>query len=255
QVEDYRPGYPRFSALQASHKSFHIFRRFDNLRIRSLLLKQDKSSILEKKLNKIDHDEPSPLFLASSRLDRSTERAALLAEIDDALASYDELLERSQRILSFDRPLAAHVLSLENWLQGNACIAREEGRFLDHKDDLLTVALLEDGVIYWLEMAVTASVEFFIKVDLVQATQQNQQKNSDDSKVHVLDQSFTDKAARVLLTTLVTLLILVPVMICNAMNDSTSRITILVLAAISFITALSLLTRSKAIDLASASAT
>ncbi|KAL2687961.1 hypothetical protein Neosp_005531 [[Neocosmospora] mangrovei] len=175
-------GRRRAITLQASHKSFHIFRRFDNLRTRSLLLKQDKLSILEKKLSKIDHDEPSPLFLASSRLDRSTERAAVLSEINDALASYgalstnlvkstcpsdflsiDELLERSQRILSFDRPLATHVLSLENWLQGNACIAREESRFLDHKEDLLTVAPLEDGVIYWLEMTVTACAEFFIK--------------------------------------------------------------------------------------------
>ncbi|RSL41577.1 hypothetical protein CEP54_015775 [Fusarium duplospermum] len=203
---DPQPGYPRFSALQASHKCFHIFRRFDNLRIRSLLLKQDKLSILEKKLSKIDHDEPSPLFLASSRLDRSTERAAVLSEIDDALASYDELLERSQRILSFDRPLATHVLSLENWLQGNACIAREESRFLDHTEDLLTVAPLEDGVMYWLEMTVTACAEFFTKVRLVQA--KHQQNRSDDPKVHVFDQSFTDKAARVLLTTLVTLLIL-----------------------------------------------
>ena len=87
-VEDYRTGYPRFSALVAAHSSFQICRRFSNLRTRLLLLKQDKLSILEQQLEKIDRNEHSPLFLGSSRDDRNEERSSKLSEIDKALADY-----------------------------------------------------------------------------------------------------------------------------------------------------------------------
>ncbi|KAF5579851.1 hypothetical protein FPCIR_10916 [Fusarium pseudocircinatum] len=88
QVESFPDGYPRFSALQSSHKYFHIFRRFEHLRVRLLLAKQDKLSILEKRLNKIDREEPAPVFLSSMRMNGSSERAAIISEIEDALESY-----------------------------------------------------------------------------------------------------------------------------------------------------------------------
>jgi hypothetical protein len=87
-VEDYRPGYPRFSALVAAHTSFQICRRFSTLRARLLLLKQDKLSRLEQQLEKIDTDERAPLFLGSSRDDTNEERSSTLSEIDRALADY-----------------------------------------------------------------------------------------------------------------------------------------------------------------------
>ncbi|KAF5703214.1 hypothetical protein FMUND_13090 [Fusarium mundagurra] len=70
------------------HKYFHIFRRFEHLRVRLLLAKQDKLSILEKRLNKIDREEPAPVFLSSMKMNGSPERAAIISEIEDALQSY-----------------------------------------------------------------------------------------------------------------------------------------------------------------------
>ena len=87
-VEDYPNGYPRYSALVASHDSFFLCRRFSTLRARLLLLKQDKLSILEQKLEAIDRNERNPLRLGSSRVDDNAERAAILSEIDSALADY-----------------------------------------------------------------------------------------------------------------------------------------------------------------------
>jgi len=87
-VEDYRPGYPRFSALIAAHNSFQICRRFSTLRSRLLLLKQDQLSILEQQLERIDATESAPLFLGCSRDDQNGERAATLLEINSALADY-----------------------------------------------------------------------------------------------------------------------------------------------------------------------
>ena len=58
------------------------------LRARLLLVKQDRISLLENRLEGIDREEVSPLFLGSRRHDRNTERETVLSEINDALAEY-----------------------------------------------------------------------------------------------------------------------------------------------------------------------
>lgn len=80
--------YPRFSALVASHDSFQLCRRFSTLRTRLLLLKQDKLTVLEKRLEKLDRDELAKVSLSTCRADKSVDRHAVLVEIDVALADY-----------------------------------------------------------------------------------------------------------------------------------------------------------------------
>jgi hypothetical protein len=87
-VEDYLPGYPRYTALLSAHDPFLICRRFTRLRARLLLLKQDRLSQLEAKLDELDQNEKFPLFLGVSRRDANSERAALVAEIDSQLEDY-----------------------------------------------------------------------------------------------------------------------------------------------------------------------
>ena len=55
---------------------------------RLLLLKQDRLSLLEKRLEKIGRQEVDLLSLGSSRDDTNRERTSVLAEIDAALADY-----------------------------------------------------------------------------------------------------------------------------------------------------------------------
>jgi uncharacterized protein DUF6594 len=66
----------------AAHDSFQVIRRFSNLRTRLLLLSQDRVAQLEKKLDKIDRDESSPLFLGSSRRDKNEERQCVLSGLE-----------------------------------------------------------------------------------------------------------------------------------------------------------------------------
>lgn len=87
-IEDFRPGYPRFSALLSAQPSFFVCRRFDRLRARVLLLKQDKLSLLEQQLDEIDENEKCAIFLGKSRCDSNADRAAILAEIEDRLGDY-----------------------------------------------------------------------------------------------------------------------------------------------------------------------
>ena len=87
-VEDYPEGYPRFSALIAADGTFFICRRFLNLRSRLLLHRQDKLSLLEQKLERIDSEETENLFARSCRYDKNVERSAVLSDINSALADY-----------------------------------------------------------------------------------------------------------------------------------------------------------------------
>ncbi len=87
-VEDYRPGYPRFTALLSAYEPYFFCRRFSRLRARLLLLKQDKVTLLEQKLDEIDDQEGYPLFLGMSRSDKNTSRASVLSEIESCLADY-----------------------------------------------------------------------------------------------------------------------------------------------------------------------
>lgn len=170
-VEDYPAGYPRFSALLASHDSFQIYRRFNNLRSRLLLLKQDRLALLEKKLEKIDCDEVTqghPLYLGSNRRDANNERASVLKDIENTLAEYgepipltfslhvltviDELIERNCRMLGREAALPREVANLTNWVNGTGCIARAETAYLACGKDLARVTTAEDVPLFWLEI-------------------------------------------------------------------------------------------------------
>ena len=89
-VEDYSPGYPRYTALLAAYDPYLICRRFSKLRARLLLLKQDRLSVLESKLEETDQNEKCPLFLGKSRCDRNADRISLLSEIETRLKDYDK---------------------------------------------------------------------------------------------------------------------------------------------------------------------
>lgn len=91
RIQDYRSGYPQFSALISTHESFFLCRRFPRLRARLLLLKQDKLSLLEQRLDEIDQNEVCPLFLGQSRSDKNVARNALLSEIETSLAEYGKI--------------------------------------------------------------------------------------------------------------------------------------------------------------------
>jgi len=76
------------AALIAAYDPFQIGRRFSNVRARLFLLKQDRVSLLEQQLEKIDRNEANVLFLGSCRRDTNSERQATLREMDTALADY-----------------------------------------------------------------------------------------------------------------------------------------------------------------------
>lgn len=193
-VEDYPQGYPRFSALVGASDQFHICRRFSNLRSRLLLVKQDKLSLLESQLENVDREEESVLFLGSNRVDKNDERLSLLSQIEDALTDYgasihlpeyptrltfapDALVERNFRTFRYEPAKPRDILSLQNWINGNSCIARAESAYLDKEKDLVGVSPSLDGAAtgleVWIEDWLVRFHKLFRKVGKAKALEQH----------------------------------------------------------------------------------
>ncbi|KAJ8112231.1 hypothetical protein OPT61_g5358 [Boeremia exigua] len=251
QIEDRASGYPRYSALIASHDHFYLCRRFSELRARSLLLKQDKLSKLESHLRKLDDKETEPLYLSSCRVNGSSQRDAILLQIDEALSDYDEYIIRNRQILELEAARPQAVLSLKRWTDGNPCIARAETKYLDEMGDLITVSSEDDTVITWLESVMEKALIWFRP--LLQLDQEFGISN--DPKVHIMPQASIARAARVLMTPFIVTLLLAPVIICNYLDSLTARLVVIVSAASIFIAVLSGSTRAKATELVVAGAT
>ncbi|KAM3543247.1 hypothetical protein ARSEF1564_003877 [Beauveria bassiana] len=250
-VETFPPGYPRFSALLASHHSFLLCRQFSTLRTRLLLLKQDRLAILEKQLEKIDREESFPLSLGSSRRDANQERHAVISEIDGALADYDSFLERQQRAMTFDAAPHRAVTNLRNWVHGNGCMARAETAYLEQGEDLVSVTTQQDNAMSWLEAAIEHA---YVKFGVYFQTQESRQP-SRDPNVHIFPPSSIGRAVRVLLAPIIAILLLAPVVICNFVGSLTARLIIIIFATSGFIAGLSSFSKARTIELTVAGAT
>ncbi|KAI1127945.1 hypothetical protein F5Y10DRAFT_292493 [Nemania abortiva] len=158
KIEDYNPGYPRFSALISAHGPYFLSRRFDKLRARLLLLKQDRLSMLEEELEGVDREEASPIFLGKSRCDRNEKRKSLLSKIESGLADYDQFAERTYRVLSRNPAEPRDVESLQNWLHNTGCLAREETAYLTHHEELVSLAPPGDNAMVRLEAWVEGKI-------------------------------------------------------------------------------------------------
>ncbi|KAA6413164.1 MAG: hypothetical protein FRX48_02908 [Lasallia pustulata] len=250
-VEDYHSGYPRFSALIAAHDPFHLCRRFSNLRARLLLLKQDRLSLLEKQLERIDLEETAVLFLGSSRCDSNMKRKSILSDIDTALADYDALVERNQRMLGFEVAKPRDVLSLQNWVNGNACLAREETAYLTRCKDLLCVASSNDSAVTRLEAWVEDNLICFYR-----GLRENLCHDvSRDSNVYIFSGSLVTRATQALILSLITFLLSAPIIICNSLSSAASRIIVIIIFTIISLSALSELTKARTVEMFLAGAT
>ncbi|KAI0383371.1 hypothetical protein F5Y04DRAFT_33591 [Hypomontagnella monticulosa] len=250
KIEDYRLGYPRFTALLSTHKPYFICRRFDKIRSRLLLLKQDRLSMLEERLERVDQQEKSPLFLGKSRYDKNADRISLLSEIESCLADYDQFAERTSRMLSFDPAQRRDVESLQNWLGGTGCLAREEAAYL-RQQGLVCLAPTGDNA--------TMQLEAWVENRLIQLCSgflKNRFRNaSNDPNVHIYLGPLVPQVARAILLLVITLLLLMPVIICNIIETTSSRIAIVIASTVSYLIVLSTLTKSRTMELVLAGAT
>ena len=63
----------------------------------------------------------------------------------------DTLVERNHRMLNFEAAKPRDVLSLQNWVNGNACLARDETTYLTFCKELLSISSPNDDTVSRLE--------------------------------------------------------------------------------------------------------
>ncbi|KAL9609814.1 MAG: hypothetical protein Q9167_005441 [Letrouitia subvulpina] len=271
-LEDSPQGYPRFSALVGAHDSFQICRRFLALRVRLLLMKQDKLTALEEDLHHLDQEERCGLFLGSFRSDRNLKRKEILNQVDTALAEYglltlvtfkaslmtncvflwkDSIVARNHDILKFGAPKQRDVLSLQNWIAGNACISRKETAYLAHFSDLLCVGTISKDAI--------RRVEEWIEAGLIRFYQPFRQSTrlgvSRDPNVFIYSGRSLRRISYVIVTLVIVFLILLPVITITILDSGISRMIIIVFSSAAFIMALSGLSNADASEMFIAGAT
>ncbi|KAI4151243.1 MAG: hypothetical protein LQ340_003611 [Diploschistes diacapsis] len=113
-----------------------------------LLYKPDRVAVLEKELERLDMDEPKPLFLGSWRRDTNTARKGILASLDVALKGYvtspfnleDNLISRTNKALARDEASLQNISNLQNLIDNSACLARNETEYLQHQTELMVIA-------------------------------------------------------------------------------------------------------------------
>jgi hypothetical protein len=189
-VEDYRKGYPRFSAFVGAHDSLQIFRRFSGVRTRLLLLAQDEVTQLEAELNGLDEDEKRSLWLMSSRRDKNPEREKVISDLRITLKAYGgwtylfllclfclpladnrwvllsgRELESCWRIGAFEAPNPQDATTLRNWNRANSCLSGPESEFLEwHSHDLLCLSQPRDTLQVWLEHSIPRKLLWLTEV-------------------------------------------------------------------------------------------
>ncbi|KAM7212674.1 hypothetical protein V8F06_011925 [Rhypophila decipiens] len=235
----------------AAHDSLLVTRRFSHLRTRLFLLEQDRVAELEEKLNKIDRDETRKLFLGNRRRDKNEERLSVLEDLRGALKSYDDIVERSFRMLL---PQPAHpkdVENLQNWHEANGSIARSEIAFLKRQDDLMSPSSLSSGpeeLPAWIERRVTEK--------LLACLGLRKSSVSKDPLVRIYSRQSTALLTRAIITSMVIILVLLPMIICYRVEEQDARLAIVVTSTALFLFALSLATgKDRMLELVVAGAT
>ncbi|PVH94288.1 hypothetical protein DM02DRAFT_539782, partial [Periconia macrospinosa] len=84
---------------------------------------------------------------------QSQQRDTILAETDTALTDYESLIQPNSLILALPCGWRRYIRSLQKWVDGNRCIAREETEYLQHCDNLVTAASSSKGtVLAWIKI-------------------------------------------------------------------------------------------------------
>ncbi|KAI4217626.1 MAG: hypothetical protein LQ351_000222 [Letrouitia transgressa] len=259
QIEDYRPGYPQFSALIGSHPAFHIYRRFLRIRARLLLLKQDELSLLESQLDQVDRDEERELFLGNARRDNNPERRAIFLKIQAALSDYDfvgyppradALLDQNFKVLAHEDPRLGDVANLQNWVDNTSSIIKEEVAYLLQTKDLMTMLSPKD---YALARLTLFSEKILRK--LYRLCRKPQCDVSRDPHITIFPIPLLQKLTRLMFAWVVIILLLAPIAIVNALTSTAHRLVIIVVASTILITAITYFTNAKAVEILLSGAT
>ncbi|KAL8790444.1 MAG: hypothetical protein Q9213_000596 [Squamulea squamosa] len=283
-IDDHPKGYPKLAAFMNSSDNFLMCRRFAFLHSRVLLHRQDELAEMEKVLIAMDDEdeESDQLSLESRRRDdqrpEQGSRKSLITKIDDKLKDYDDLISRIRSNVAVPRPLDRDYGSVYRWMDDNKPLCREETKFIKYEDDIIALAekqeggwfdgFLEDALSIFPRPVTRASLSpspnypcFPRSTSVNKLLQQfilsspEERKKSDDEYVQLYSKYRVDVLARLILTVVAVVLLMVPTAVLFLVQDhGVLKIMLIMIFTMLFSAALSVFTKAKRHEMFAATA-
>ncbi|KAF8848260.1 hypothetical protein BDZ45DRAFT_290779 [Acephala macrosclerotiorum] len=216
RIEHYRQGYPRVAAFLGADRGFLVFRRFENLHLRSLLDQQDILYELETRLNECDDTETVQLHLSSRRQDKNQQRKSLLQEIKQALSSYDRSVCEYRQMLAIPEAEPNQRRNVKNWVHGTKPLVKSESAcFIENLEDKEFITLKPDGADNGiLESLLELGIRKFPKVSNLLCSSR---LKTDDPNIFLYSPILLERILKSLLVPLVSLWLILPaILLYNA---------------------------------------
>ncbi|KAJ2990470.1 hypothetical protein NUW58_g2934 [Xylaria curta] len=254
-VDNFRAGYPRYTALLSTHPSFHNFRAFKRLRLRLLLAKQDEIVVLENKLDEIDAAEQRAVFLGCMRRDANTARQGVLRDAKLAMSEYDDMIVQYRHTMALPASSQREVQNLRNWIGGTGSLDRSESSYLQYSSDLVNLSGSGDNFTTYIESAIEECL-YWLEIMLARVSpgiQIGRLKATDDHNVLILG-PMLQTICRVVMITVVTLVIMMPTIALLGIASSAGRVVASILSGAFFLSMVSFLTQARTIEVFAAGA-
>lgn len=172
----------------------------------------------------------------------------------------DQFVERTHKTLAYEKASRRDAISLRNWLSNTRCVARDECNYITHEKELFSVSMVKDSAMLRFEAWVEDKLIRFSRwrpivrrrpYPLKQADryQKNFDRVSTDADVFIYSGPWIKRIARALMLSLVTILLLMPIVVCNILTSTQSRIIVVMISTLCYLLFLARMTRSKTIEL------
>ncbi|KAI0471818.1 hypothetical protein GGR56DRAFT_93493 [Xylariaceae sp. FL0804] len=255
QVDRFRPGYPRFTALLSSHSAFQNIRRFKRTRLRLLLVKQYETSVLEQELDELDRTEDRDLVLGCIQRDVNTKRHDAIQRLNKTLTEYDDMVERTRRMLSLPDPQPGEIQDVKDWVEATGYISRDEMAYLDVQGDLANLTSPRDSVMAFAEWMVEGGMFWLERLlgRCFPALGRMIYRISSDKHVLLLG-PLLRALSRAIATCIITLLILTPTFILPKLSNIAGRTVASVFSAAAFLFAIAFFTGARSVEIFAAGA-
>lgn len=160
------------------------------------------------------------------------------------------------------------ITSLQNWLDTNGSISREGEAYLQHSRDLCAVAPVTDSALVYIEDWVERRLSRMPGLPDVSYAERlacsythligRKQKSQDISatpSVVIYSGTLIKRMATGLMIALVTILLLLPIVICNLIMSGPVRLFVVMVSTVVYLLVLAALTRAKTTELVVAATT
>ncbi|KAL8729573.1 MAG: hypothetical protein Q9166_004653 [cf. Caloplaca sp. 2 TL-2023] len=220
----------------------------------------DELAEMEKNLIAMDDEdeELDQLALESRRRDdqrpEEPSRKSLITKIDNKLKDYDDLITRIRRNVAIPRPLDRDYGSLYKWIDDIKPLCREETKFIKYQDDFIALAEKQEGG--WFDGVLEDTLSFFPRpVTRFILSSSEERKKSDDEYVQLYSKYRVDVLARLILTIVAVVLLMVPTAVLFLVKEhGVLKIMLIMIFTLLFSAALSVFTKAKRHEMFAATA-